>query len=232
VKIISPQKLEIAVGRTATVSAILIRPARARACFVFAHGAGAGMTHSLMETVAAGLGERGVATLRYQFPYMERASRRPDPPAVAHAAVRAAVAEAGRCCPGLLLLAGGKSFGGRMTSQAQALEPLAGVDGLAFLGFPLHPAGKPSTDRAKHLSDVQVPMLFVQGTRDNLADVKLLEPVVASLGPSASLHLIAEADHSFHVLARSGRNDEAVMHEILDAFAGWVEAIEAKGISS
>jgi predicted alpha/beta-hydrolase family hydrolase len=226
-KIVSPQKLEIAVGKAATVSALLIRPARARACFVFAHGAGAGMTHSFMEKVAAGLSERGVATLRYQFPYMEKASRRPDPPVIAHATVRAAVAEAGRCCEGLLLIAGGKSFGGRMTSQAQALEPLPGIDGLAFLGFPLHPAGKPSTDRAKHLSDVHIPMLFMQGTRDNLADVKLLEPVVKSLGTS-SLHLVAEADHSFHVLARSGRNDQAVMREILDTFAGWIEAIEAR----
>lgn len=225
-KVVSPQKLEITVGKAATISALLIRPAQARACFVFAHGAGAGMTHSFMERVAAGLGERGVATLRYQFPYMERASRRPDPPAIAHAAARAAVTEAGRCCPGMFLIAGGKSFGGRMTSQAQALEPLAGVHGLAFLGFPLHPAGKPSTDRAMHLSDVHVPMLFMQGTRDNLADVKLLEPVVEKLGPSASLHWVAEADHSFHVLARSGRKDEQVMHEILDTFAGWIDTIE------
>ena len=225
-KIVNPQKLEIAVGKAATVSALLIRPAEARACFVFAHGAGAGMTHSFMEKVAAGLGERGVATLRYQFPYMERASRRPDPPALAHAAVRAAVAEAGRCCRGLRLIAGGKSFGGRMTSQAQALEPLAGVHGLAFLGFPLHPAGKPSTDRAKHLSDVHVPMLFVQGTRDNLAELTLLEPVIAQIGPSASLHLVSEADHSFHVPARSGRNDREVMKEILDTFSTWIGAIE------
>jgi len=227
-KVASPQKLDITVGKAATVSALLIRPAEARACFVFAHGAGAGMTHSFMEKFAAGLGERGVATLRYQFPYMEKASRRPDAPAIAHAAVRAAVAEAGRCCPGLFLIAGGKSFGGRMTSQAQALEPLAGVHGLAFLGFPLHPAGKPSTDRAKHLSDVHVPMLFLQGTRDNLADMKLLEPVVKNLGRSASRHWVAEADHSFHVLARSGRNDEAVMREILDTFASWIETIVAK----
>jgi uncharacterized protein len=227
-QVISPQKLEIAVGKATTVSALLTRPARARACFVFAHGAGAGMTHSFMEKVAAGLGERGVATLRYQFPYMEKASRRPDPPGVAHAAVRAAVAEAGRCCPGMPLIAGGKSFGARMTSQAQALEPLTGVRGLAFLGFPLHPAGKPSTDRAKHLSDVHIPQLFLQGTRDNLADVKLLEPVVKSLGPAATLHLVAEADHSFHVLARSGRKDDEVMREILDTFAGWIETIEAK----
>jgi predicted alpha/beta-hydrolase family hydrolase len=178
-----------------------------------------------MQAVAAGLGERGVATLRYRFPYMEKGSRRPDPPAVAHAAVRAAVAEAGRCCPGLPLIAGGKSFGGRMTSQAQAMAPLEGVHGLAFLGFPLHPAGKPSSDRAKHLSDIKIPMLFVQGTRDSLAELKLLEPVVKSLGPSASLHRVKEADHSFHVPARSGRNDREVMTEILDALAGWISAV-------
>src|ERR1700684_3991122 len=174
-KVVSPQKLKIAVGKTDSVSALLIRPTQARACFVFAHGAGAGMTHPFMETVAAGLAERHVATLRYQFPYMEKASRRPDPPAIAHAAVRAAVAEAGRCCPGMLLIAGGKSFGGRMTSQAQALEPLGGVHGLAFLGFPLHPAGKPSTDRATHLSVVRIPMLFLQGTRDPLAALDIIE---------------------------------------------------------
>jgi uncharacterized protein len=231
-KVVSPQKLKIAVGKTDSVSALLVRPTQARACFVFAHGAGAGMTHSFMETVAAGLAERHVATLRYQFPYMEKASRRPDPPAIAHAAVRAAVAEAGRCCPGLALIAGGKSFGGRMTSQAQALTPLTGVRGLAFLGFPLHPAGKPSIDRAKHLSDVSVPMLFMQGTRDNLADVKLLEPVVASLKPSASLHLVEGADHSFHVLARSGRNDREVMREILDTLASWIEVLDAKSALS
>jgi predicted alpha/beta-hydrolase family hydrolase len=185
------------------------------------------MTHSFMESVAAGLSERGVASLRYQFPYMEKASRRPDPPAVAHAAVRAAVAEAGRCCPGLTLIAGGKSFGGRMTSQAQAAAPLPGVAGLAFLGFPLHPAGKPSDDRAKHLADVHVPMLFLQGTRDNLAELKLLEPVVKRLGPSASLHVEEGADHSFHVLARSGRNDGEVMRDILDTLAAWIGTIVA-----
>jgi uncharacterized protein len=183
------------------------------------------MTHPFMEIFAAGLGERGVASLRYQFPYMEKGSRRPDPPSVAHAAVRAAVAQAGRACPGLPLIAGGKSFGGRMTSQAQAIAPLAGVRGLAFVGFPLHPAGKPSSDRAKHLAEVKVPMLFLQGTRDNLAELTLLEPVVAGLGPLASLHIVKEADHSFHVLARSGRNDREVMTEILDAFAGWIGAI-------
>jgi predicted alpha/beta-hydrolase family hydrolase len=227
-KAVSAQKLEIAIESGASVSGLLIRPNEARACFVFAHGAGAGMTHPFMETVAAGLCERGVATLRYQFPYMQQGSRRPDPPAVAHAAVRAAVKEAGRRCSGLVLIAGGKSFGGRMTSQAQATTPLDGVHGLAFLGFPLHPAGKPSSDRAKHLADVHIPMLFVQGTRDNLAELKLLEPVVNGLGSSASLHLVKEADHSFHVLARSGRNDREVMDEILDTFAAWVGGFEAK----
>jgi predicted alpha/beta-hydrolase family hydrolase len=223
---ISAQKLQVEVEKTGSVSTLLIRPVEARACFVFAHGAGAGMAHPFMETVAQGLSERGVATLRYQFPYMEKGSKRPDSPAVAHAAVRAAVAEATRCCAGLRLIAGGKSFGGRMTSQAQAISPLPGVDGLAFLGFPLHPAGKPSDDRAKHLADIRVPMLFVQGTRDNLAELSLLEPVVKGLGPSASLHRVEGADHSFHVLARSGRNDREVMGEILDAFAGWIGAIE------
>jgi uncharacterized protein len=221
------QTLAIGIDEATSVSALLVRPTDARACFVFAHGAGAGMTHPFMETVAAGLSERGVASLRYQFPYMEKASRRPDSPGVAHAAVRAAVAEAGRYCAGLTLIAGGKSFGGRMTSQAQAAAPLAGVHGLAFLGFPLHPAGKPSDDRAKHLSDVHVPMLFIQGTRDNLAELKLLEPVVKRLGPSASLHVEEGADHSFHVLARSGRNDGEVMRDILDTLAAWIGTIAA-----
>jgi hypothetical protein len=207
---------------------LLIRPPEARACFVFAHGAGAGMTHPFMETFATGLGARGIATLRYQFPYMEKGSRRPDPPAVAQAAVRAAVAEAGRCAPGLVLIAGGKSFGGRMTSQAQANAPLPCVRGLAFLGFPLHPAGKPSSDRALHLADIRIPLLFLQGTRDSLADAKLLEPVVASLGALASLHLVEGADHSFHVLARSGRSDREVMSEILDAFATWAATLAAR----
>jgi uncharacterized protein len=222
---VSAQKLEIAIANAAPVSALLMRPPKARACYVLAHGAGAGMTHRSMETIAVGLGERGIATLRYQFPYMEKGSKRPDPPAVAHAAVRAAVAEATRCCAGLPLIAGGKSFGGRMTSQAQAIAPLAGVRGLAFLGFPLHPAGKPSSDRAKHLADVDIPMLFVQGTRDALAELTLLEPVVKSLGSLATLHPVKEADHSFHVLVRSGRNDREVLDEVLDAFAAWVDEI-------
>jgi predicted alpha/beta-hydrolase family hydrolase len=196
----------------------------ARACFVFAHGAGAGMTHPFMEQVAGGLCDRGIATLRYQFPYMERASRRPDPPAIAHAAVRAAVEEAARCCAGLALIAGGKSFGGRMTSQAQAIAPLAGVRGLAFLGFPLHPAGKPSDARAKHLSDVDVPMLFVQGTRDKLAEPQLIEPVVKRVGAPASLHLVQEGDHSFHVPVRSGRNDRDALREVVDTLSTWIIA--------
>jgi uncharacterized protein len=221
------QPLQIEIAPATRVSALLIHPPQARACYVFAHGAGAGMVYASMETIAAGLGERGIATLRYQFPYMEKASKRPDPPAVAHAAVRAAVKEAARCCPKLPLIAGGKSFGGRMTSQAQAKAALPGVRGLAFLGFPLHPAGKPSVDRAKHLGDIRIPMLFLQGTRDALAELSLLEPVVKSLGQSATLHLVKEADHSFHVLARSGRNDREVMAEVLDAFAGWAGTVGA-----
>jgi predicted alpha/beta-hydrolase family hydrolase len=216
------QGLKLDLGNAASVSALLLRPDNARACFVFAHGAGAGMSHPSMETVAAGLCDRGIATLRFQFPYMEKGSRRPDAPAVAHAAVRAAVKEAARCCSGMPLIAGGRSFGGRMTSQAQAIAPLAGVRGLAFLGFPLHPAGKPSTARAEHLSDIKIPMLFMQGTRDSLAEMSLLEPVVNGLGGLASLHLVQEADHSFHVLARSGRNDREVMSEILDALSAWI----------
>ena len=222
--VVSPQTLKLSVDSANAVSALLLRPPAAQACFVFAHGAGAGMTHEFMEQVAAGLCGRGVATLRYQFPYMEKGSKRPDAPPLAHATVRAAVAEAARCCPGLGLIAGGKSFGGRMTSQAQAVAPLAGVRGLAFLGFPLHPAGKPSDARAKHLGDVHVPMLFIQGTRDKLAELPLLEPLVKRLGASASLHQVAEADHSFHVLARSGRNDREVMGEVLDALSAWIGA--------
>jgi len=221
---ISPQQLKLNVDSANTVSALLLQPGSARACFVFAHGAGAGMTHASMVQAAAGLYDRGIATLRYQFPYMEKGSKRPDAPPLAHATVRAAVAEAARCCPGLALFAGGKSFGGRMTSQAQAAAPLAGVRGLAFLGFPLHPAGKPSDARAKHLGEVHIPMLFIQGTRDKLAELPLLEPVVERLGPLASLHQVAEADHSFHVPARSGRNDREVMDEVLDTFSGWMGA--------
>jgi hypothetical protein len=216
------QKSQIEIGKAGSVSALLDRPPKARACYVFAHGARAGMAHPFMETVASLLGERGIATLRYQFPYMEKGSKRPDPPPIAQAAVRAAAAEAAKRCPGLPLIAGGKSFGGRMTSQAQAIAPLDGVDGLAFFGFPLHPAGKPSSDRAKHLADVKIPMLFLQGTRDSLAELKLLEPVVKSFGRLATLHRVEGADHSFHVPARSGRNDREVINEILDTFAAWI----------
>jgi predicted alpha/beta-hydrolase family hydrolase len=178
----APERFTIDTGKPGAVSALLLRPEAPRACFVFAHGAGAGMTHAFMEAFANGLSERGIASLRYQFPYMEKGSKRPDPPAIAQAAVRAAVAKAAESFPGLALIAGGKSFGGRMTSQAQAAAPLPGVRGLAFVGFPLHPAGKPSTDRADHLAEIDIPMLFLQGTRDGLAEAALIEPVVQRLG--------------------------------------------------
>lgn len=203
---------------------LLNQPPDARACFVFAHGAGAGMRHAFMESVATGLESRGVATLRYEFPYMEKGSKRPDPPAVCHRTVRAAIEEAQRRLPGIPLIAGGKSFGGRMTSQAQSEGALAGTRGLAFFGFPLHPAKKPSPTRAAHLSKVTVPMLFLQGTRDDLADLGLLEPIVAGLGSLATLKKIEGADHSFHVLARSGRNNAQVMEELLDSFVRWLDS--------
>jgi predicted alpha/beta-hydrolase family hydrolase len=221
----APQQLTFEAGKSGPVSALLVRPDAPRACFVFAHGAGAGMTHSFMEAFANGLCERSIASLRYQFPYMEKGSKRPDPPAIAHATVRAAVTKASQIFPGLALIAGGKSFGGRMTSQAQAAMPLPGVRGLAFVGFPLHPAGKPSTDRADHLTKIELPMLFLQGSRDTLADVPLIESVVQRFGPRARLHMVDGADHSFHVLVRSGRNDREVMNEILDAFVGWAGVI-------
>ena len=212
--------LESAMG---TVSALASTPRHAHAGYVFAHGAGAGMTHPFMAAVASGLAERRIACLRYQFPYMERGSKRPDSPEVAHATVRAAVVEAGRQWPRLPLFAGGKSFGGRMTSQAQALAPLPGVRGLVFLGFPLHPAGKPSDERAAHLSDVLIPMLFLQGTRDDLAAFDLMQAVIACLGARANLHPCVAADHSFRVLARSGRTDAEVLDEALDALAAWID---------
>jgi uncharacterized protein len=221
----SSQELKFAVGSKEHVSALLMRPQAARACYVLAHGAGAGMRHASMEAIAAGLAERGIATLRYQFPYMEKGSKRPDPPPLAQATVRAAVAEAAKACAGLPLIAGGKSFGGRMTSQAQAKAPLDGVRGIAFFGFPLHPAGKPSSDRATHLVDVKIPMLFLQGTRDALAELNLLKPVVKGLGSRATLHLAEGADHSFHVLKSSGRNDREVLAEILDAFVRWLDEV-------
>jgi predicted alpha/beta-hydrolase family hydrolase len=220
------QPVNITLGDTQSVSGLLSAPSGARACYVLAHGAGAGMAHPFMTAVAAGLAERGIATLRYQFPYMERGSKRPDPPGVAHAAVRAAVAEAAKIAPGIPLIAGGKSFGGRMTSQAQAASPLPGVLGLAFLGFPLHAAGKPSDERGAHLLKVQVPMLFLQGAADKLADPALLQPLVGRIGQRATLQLFPDADHSFHVPARTGRKDAEVMTEVLNALAGWTLALK------
>ena len=207
------------------MSGLLDRPPHARACYVLAHGAGAGMAHPFMAAVAADLAQRGVATLRYQFPYMERGGKRPDPPLLAHAAVRPAVMQAHRLVADLPLFAGGKSFGGRMTSQAQAAAALPGVCGLIFLGFPLHPAGRPSQERAKHLSDVRVPMLFLQGSRDTLAALDELRPVCQALGRRATLKVFADADHSFHVPARSGRTDAQVRDEVLDALAAWIDTI-------
>ena len=216
-------KLDIECG--GAVSAILTRPDHARACYVLAHGAGADMRHSFMEKTAEGLANRGIATLRFNFPYMEEKKGRPDQPAVAHAAVRAAVAEAARLCTGLPLVAGGKSFGGRMTSQAQSKAPLPGVKGLAFLGFPLHAAKKPSSERAEHLAAITVPMLFLQGTRDELADLGHLKPVVASLGAKATLHEIEGGDHSFAVLKKSGRTNEEALTEVLDTLAAWIDSL-------
>ena len=210
------------------MSALLDAPPAARACYVLAHGAGAGMTHPFMAAVAAGLFARGIATLRYQFPYMEAGKKRPDPPALAHATVRAAVAAAARELPRLPLIAGGKSFGGRMTSQAQATAPLAGVRGLAFLGYPLHPAGKPSRERAQHLAAIEIPLLFLQGTRDELARLDELEPVVEALGPRATLRLHEDADHSFHVPRRGGRTDAQVLGDMLDALSAWVDEMIAR----
>jgi hypothetical protein len=183
------------------------------------------MEHPFMAAIATGLSELRIATLRYQFPYMERGSRRPDVPELCHATVRAAVTEASRLTPGLPLIAGGKSFGGRMTSQAQARSPLPGVRGLAFFGFPLHSAGRPSSDRARHLFEVGIPMLFLQGTRDELADLKSMQALTGQLGERATLKLFQEADHSFHVPARTGRKDPEVRSELLQDLAGWVESL-------
>jgi len=221
----STTPLQLAMDDGTTVSALLDRPAQPLACYVFAHGAGAGMEHAFMGAMARGLAERRVATVRFQFPFMEQGSRRPDTPAVAQAAVRAAVAEASRRVPGVPLFAGGKSFGGRMTSQAQALAPMPSVRGLVFVGFPLHPAGKPSTTRATHLAQVDVPMLFLQGTRDALADLALVEAQAAQLGPRATLHVVDGADHAFHVLVRSGRTDAQVLEELLETTVRWMLSV-------
>lgn len=215
----------ITVSTGVRVSGLLQNPAHARTCYVLAHGAGAGMNHSFMAAAAAEFASRGIATLRYQFPYMERGAKRPDPPQLAQATVRAAVAAAVALLPEHLLIAGGKSFGGRMTSQAQAKAPLEGVHGLAFLGFPLHPAGRPSQDRGAHLFDVQIPMLFLQGTRDTLASVDQIEPLCDKLGRRAMLKLFADADHSFHVPARTGRTDRQVLSDVIDTFAAWLDNV-------
>jgi predicted alpha/beta-hydrolase family hydrolase len=218
----SAQNVTIAIGGGASVSGLWLKPSAAWACLALAHGAGAGMSHKSMSALADGLSKRGVATLRYQFPYMERGSKRPDTPAVAQAAVRAAVAEAARLAGDLPLFAGGRSFGGRMTSQAQAITPLPRVRGLVFFAFPLHAANKPSIARAEHLFDIEIPMLFLQGTRDALAAQDLLHGVIARLGDGATLALAQEADHAFHVPARTGRTDADVLAELLDAAAAWM----------
>ena len=217
-----PELLSFEVSENASVSGLLQIPRQPAGVLVLAHGAGAGMSHKFMAAMATGLAARDIATLRYQFLYMERGSKRPDPPALAHAAVRAAVAEAGRRLPRLPLFAGGKSFGGRMTSQAQAKAALPGIRGLVFVGFPLHPAGKPSQERAAHLQGVKIPMLFLQGTRDTLAAPDQIEPVCAALGSRATLKSFRDADHSFHVPAKSGQTDAAVFDQLLDTIAGWM----------
>lgn len=219
------ERLRIDVGAHHRVSGLFSRPASARAALVLAHGAGAGMEHPSMRAVATGLAARGIAVLRYQFPYMERQSRRPDPPALCHATVRAAVAAAAGLAPDLPLVAGGRSFGGRMTSQAQAQTPLPRVRGLVLLAFPLHPAGRPGTDRAAHLENVSIPMLFIQGSRDELAGLGLLRPLVERLGARATLHVLSDADHAFHVPARSARSDSQTQEDALDAVCAWLEAL-------
>ena len=218
-----PVERRIHVSDGIEVSALLLEPPRPRALYVLAHGAGAGMRHPFMESIAQRLAALGIGTLRYQFPYMEQGGRRIDPVPVVLATVRAAVDAGREAAGGRPLMAGGKSFGGRMTSRAAAAAPLAGVAGLVFLGFPLHPAGSPGVLRADHLATVDLPMLFLQGTRDTLADLTLLEPIVRKLGDRATLRVIEHADHSFHVLKRSGRTDEQVLDELAAAVAGWLE---------
>jgi len=205
------------------VNHVLVAPPRSKALIVVAHGAGAGMRHPFLERMAQALAERRIATYRYEFLYMEKRAPpgRPDPPAVAEARVRAAVLDAARVAPGLPLFAGGKSFGGRMTSQAQAREPLPGARGLVFLGFPLHPPGRPATSRGDHLDDVLIPMLFLQGSRDEFAGLDLLKPVVQRLGARATLHVVEGGDHSFKVLKRTGRTETDVMNELADTITVW-----------
>jgi uncharacterized protein len=220
-----PQALTITLDEKARVSGLLQVPQKARACYVLAHGAGGGMSHPFMAAIAEGLAERGIATFRYQFPYMEQGRKRPDTPKLAQATVRAAVAEASHLLPELALVAGGKSFGGRMTSQAQAESPLSGVRGLVFLGFPLHAPGRPSDERGAHLFDIKIPTLFLQGTRDAFATTQLLESLVQRLGKRATLKLFQDADHSFHVPAKTGRQDAMVRAEMLDQLAAWVDTV-------
>jgi len=217
------QPVSVAVGE-GTVSGLFIHPPKSTALYVLAHGAGAGMAHPFLAEIAALFAERRIATLRYQFPYMERGSRRPDSPKVAEAAVAAAVAEAERLAPKLPLFAGGKSFGGRMTSQAAAHGLVPGVKGLIFLGFPLHPPGAPADTRGEHLADVKIPMLFLQGTRDEFADLSLLKPLVERLRPRATLHLVAGGDHSFKLPASLGRKPAEVMAELADTAAAFIAA--------
>ena len=217
------EERRIAVPGAGEVSALLVMPTGARALYVLAHGAGAGMRHAFMDAIAHKLAAQGIGTLRYQFVYTERGGHRPDPEPVLLATVRAAIAEGIRIANGLPVLAGGKSMGGRMTSRAAAAEPLPGeVGGLVFLGFPLHPAGRPGTSRADHLAGVALPMLFLQGTRDTLADLALLEPVLKKLGARATLRVIEDADHGFHVRKKSGRGDEQVLDELAAAAAAWL----------
>lgn len=218
-----PRPVTITINDARSVSGLLQVPKNAHICYVLAHGAGAGMSHPFIAAIANGLVARGMATLRYQFPYMEQGAKRPDVPKLAQATVRAAVAEAARLVPELGLVTGGKSFGGRMTSLAQAASPLPGVRGLVFLGFPLHPPGRPSDERAKHLFEVKIPMLFLQGNRDALADTKLMQALIKRLGTRATLKLFQDADHSFHVPVRAGRQDSEVRAEMLDTLVGWIE---------
>jgi predicted alpha/beta-hydrolase family hydrolase len=220
------EQLRFAVEGAGEVSAILMRPADARWLLVLAHGAGAGMTHPFLEKLARELASVGVATLRYQFPYMEQRRRVPDSPSVATATVASAVRAAAKAAAGLPLLAGGKSFGGRMSSQAASQQLLDGVRGLVFFGFPLHPPNKPGTKRTEHLAKVEVPMFFLQGTRDTLADLKLLRPICRDLGLLATLHIIETADHSFHVLKSSGKTDGEVLRELAQTTASWAENLK------
>jgi uncharacterized protein len=216
------ESLRINVDAQRSVSALLLKQIYPVACFVFSHGAVAGMNHPFMDNVARALFDRRLATLRYQFPSMEAGAKRPDPPAVAQATVRAAVDAAGQRCPDMMLIAGGKSFGGRMTSAAQAASALPNVGGLVFFGFPLHASGKPSTERAAHLFEISIPMLFLQGGKDKLAELSLIRTVTEKLDSRATLHVIDEADHSFHVPKRSGRTDKDVIDETADVVADWL----------